>query len=104
MLCVVVSRFASEGKIVILADCPGTREAHFNTGSRPDSRIPGYPSTRCEPYTLATKLLDESTHMDQVLSLSLLEGLNERYKLIICLQYWTVMERALSLLKLLERQ
>ena len=55
-------------------------------------------------HTSATKLLDENTHMDQVLSLSLLEGLYERYKLIICLQYLTVMERALSLLKLLERQ
>ena len=30
-------------KVTILADFPGTREAHFNTGSRPDSRIPGYP-------------------------------------------------------------
>ena len=42
-MCVVVSRFASEGKIVILADCRGTREAHFNTGSRPDRRVPEYP-------------------------------------------------------------
>ena len=28
-------------KVVILADCPGTREAHFSTGTRPDSRVPG---------------------------------------------------------------
>ena len=26
-----------------LADFSGTREAHFNTGSRPDNRVPGYP-------------------------------------------------------------
>ena len=38
--------------IFILADCPGTREALYNTGSRHDSRIPGYPSTRCEPYNI----------------------------------------------------
>ena len=30
-------------KVVILADCPGTQEAHFYTGSRPDSRVPEYP-------------------------------------------------------------
>ena len=36
-------------KVEILADFPGTREAHFNTGSWADSRVPGYPSTRCEP-------------------------------------------------------
>ena len=30
-------------KVVILADCPGTREAIFNTGSRYDSRVPEYP-------------------------------------------------------------
>ena len=30
-------------KVVILADCPGTREAHFNPGSRHDSRVPEYP-------------------------------------------------------------
>ena len=28
-------------KVVIWANFPVTREAHFNTGSRPDSRVPG---------------------------------------------------------------
>ena len=30
-------------KVTILADGPGTREAYYNTGSRPDSRVPEYP-------------------------------------------------------------
>ena len=49
--CYVLRGLASQVmvKVVILADFPGTREAHFNTGSRPDCRVPGYPSTRCEP-------------------------------------------------------
>ena len=41
-------------KVAILADFPGTREAHFTTGSRPDSRVSGYPSTRCEPYYISS--------------------------------------------------
>ena len=51
-------------KVTILADCPGTREVHFNTGSRPNSRVPEYP-LRTLVYAMKTSVLRFAFHKEQ---------------------------------------